>query len=242
MGWWGGKKVIRVHYSEDQNRACRNPRIEIGQSVSSFNFRIGGGGESITAIDPNDKWVEITIDVPNLVPVLMTALVALIITAIACYGGLPYVTYPCFIAYTLELNVILYIISSIASYQYSLYARPVGKEKMKVQSAADDLDAQGALGRVVAKRIEDPLAVTVGQCAEVASQELMIARLQRRRVRFVKVAHLQDEEGDTVQVPHPYTGVNLKVFVTDLARKFRFPAQGEEDGYFLDEIEGWVLS
>lgn len=242
VGWWGGKKVIRVYYSEDKNRPCRNPRIEIGQSVSSFNFKIGGGGESITAIDPNDKWVEITIDVPNLVPVLMGALVALIITAIACYGGLPYVTYPCFIAYTLELNVILFIISSIASYQYSLYARPVGKEKIKVQSAADDLDAQSALGRVVAKRIEEPLAITVGQCAEVAGQELMIARLQRRRVRFVKVAHLQDEEGDTVQVPHPYTGVNLKVFVTDLARKFRFPSPGEEDGYFLDEIEGWALS
>lgn len=242
VGWWGGKKVIRVYYSEDQNRACRNPRIEIGQSVSSFNFRIGEGGESITAIDPNDKWVEIMIDVPNLVPVLMGALVALIVTAIFCYGGLPYVTYPCFIAYTLELNVILYIISSIASYQYSLYARPVGKEKMKVQATADDLDAQGALGRAVAKRIEDPLAVTVGQCAEVASQELMVARLQRRRVRFVKVAHLQDEEGDTIQVPHPYTGVGLKIFVTDLTREFRFPAPGEEDGYFLDEIEGWVLS
>ncbi|TFH33116.1 MAG: hypothetical protein E4G97_01325 [Deltaproteobacteria bacterium] len=241
VGWWGGKKVIRVYYSEDQNRACRNPRIEIGQSVSSFNFKIGGGGESITAIDPNDKWVEITIDVPNLVPVLLAALSALLITALSCYGGLPYVSYPCFIAYTLELNVILYIISSIASYQYSLFARPVGKEKMKIQATADDLDAQAALGKVVAKRIEEPLAVTVDQCREVANQELLIARLQRRRARFVKVAHLQDEEGDTIQIPHPYTNIPLNVFVTDLTRKFRFSAPGEDDGYFLDEIEGWVL-
>jgi len=36
--------VIRVYYSEDKNRTCRNPRIEIGQSVSSFNFKIGGAG------------------------------------------------------------------------------------------------------------------------------------------------------------------------------------------------------
>lgn len=241
VGWWGGKKVIRVYYSEDKNRTCRNPRIEIGQSVSSFNFKIGGGGESITAIDPDDAWVEITIDVPNLVPVLVAALTSLLITALSCYGGLPYVTYPCFIAYTLELNIILYIISSIASYQYSLFARPVGKEKMKIQATADDLDAQAALGKVVAKRIEEPLAVTVDQCQEVASQELLVAKLQRRRARFVKVTHLQDEEGDTIQVPHPYTNIPLKMFVTDLTRKFRYPAPGEDDGYFLDEIEGWVL-
>jgi len=241
VGWWGGKKVLRVYYSQDQNRACRNARIEISQSVSSFNFRIGGGGESITAFDPNDKWVEITIDVPNLVPVLVAALTALLITALACYGGLPYVTYPCFIAYTLELNVILYIISSIASYQYALFARPVGKEKMKIQATADDLDAQGSLGKVVAKRIEEPLAITVDQCREVAGQELLVARLQRRRARFTKVVHLQDEEGDTIQIPHPFTNVALKVFITDISRKFKFPAPGEEDGYFVDEIEGWVL-
>jgi len=241
VGWWGGKKVLQVYYSEDRNRACRNPRIEIGQSVSSFNFRIGGGGESITAFDTNEKWVEITIDVPNLVPVLVAALTALLITALACYGGLPYVTYPCFIAYTLELNVILYIISSIASYQYALFARPVGKEKMKIQATADDLDTQGSLGKVVAKRIEEPLAITVDQCREVAGQELLVAKLQRRRARFTKVAHLQDEEGDTIQLSHPYTNAALKVFITDLVRKFRFPAPGEEDGYFLDEIEGWVL-
>jgi hypothetical protein len=175
------------------------------------------------------------------VPVLLTALAALIVTAISCYGGLPYVTYPCFIVYTLELNVILFIISSIASYQYTLWARPVGRERLHIQGEANDLDLQAALGGIVSKKIDDPLSITQDQCTQVAAQELLVARLQRNRVRFSKAADLRDEEGDTIQVPHPHTGLPLKVFVTDLTRRFRCASPGDEDGYFLDEIEGWRL-
>jgi hypothetical protein len=75
----------------------------------------------------------------------------------------------------------------------------------------------------------------------VAGQEGLVVQLQRRRRKFTKVAHLQDEEGDTLQILHPHTGLPLKIFVTDITRKMMIPDLEGGEGYFLDEIEGWRL-
>jgi hypothetical protein len=70
----------------------------------------------------------------------------------------------------------------------------------------------------------------------------MVARLQRNRVRFSKTADLRDEEGDTIQLLHPQTSLALRIFVTDIVRKYKKPlAETSSEGYFLDDIEGWVL-
>ena len=81
---------------------------------------------------------------------------------------------------------------------------------------------------------------TSADCQYVADFEMSLARKQRNRVSFTKLAHLQDEVGDIVTVPHPYTNDLITVYITNLKRKYK-PATLQEEGYFLDEIEGWIL-
>jgi hypothetical protein len=68
---------------------------------------------------------------------------------------------------------------------------------------------------------------------------MLVARLQRNRFHLSKPAHLQDEIGDTISFEHPYSGLTMKAFITDLTRSFKKGMSG--DGYFLDTIEGWIL-
>lgn len=89
--------------------------------------------------------------------------------------------------------------------------------------------------------LDDPLCYSVADCVAVASFEGMVAQMQRRRVTITKVAHLQDEDGDTIRVTHPYSGEDLDLFVASLKRTFKKADTGS-DGYFFDEIEGWVVS
>ena len=70
----------------------------------------------------------------------------------------------------------------------------------------------------------------------------MIAMAQRNRVKFDKIAHLQDEEGDTIVVPHPYGGEPMTVFITDLTRKFGIPESAGAGGGFTDSIDGWKVA
>jgi hypothetical protein len=56
-----------------------------------------------------------------------------------------------------------------------------------------------------------------------------------------KVAHLQDEDGDTIRVVHPYSGNNLDLFIASLKRTFK-KAEPDGEGGFFDEVEGWVVS
>ena len=53
-------------------------------------------------------------------------------------------------------------------------------------------------------------------------------------------AHLQDDAGDTLQLPHPYTGAPIKLLVTNLTRTMNLPGSGGS-GEYTDSIEGWVL-
>jgi hypothetical protein len=137
----------------------------------------------------------------------------------------------------------LMVLGSTGNFQYEIWARPLGKVRRSIQNdPADDLDLQRLINSPPIARIsENPLCTSVAACNFVAGQELMEIMLQRSRVTFTKTAHLQDEDGDTLQIPHWYTGRPLKVFVTDLTRKMKIPASEDDEGYFLDEFEGWRL-
>jgi hypothetical protein len=240
VGWFGHKMKKQVWYSEDHTKRCRNPRLEIVESVKNFNFRLGGGGESITDTDINFLWCEVTIDMPNLVPEAIGLVAAITALGFTC-GSAMFLPGYCFAALCVLLGGLFYIVSSFALYQYNLHARPMGKERTSIQAEANDLALQAMIGKVVTKKLEEPLCITVSQCAEVAEHELMIARLQRNRVKLSKIGHLQDEEGDTITFPHPYTGATKKMFITDLSRSYRKPAESGGEGGLYDNLEGWVL-
>jgi hypothetical protein len=250
VGWWGHKTILRIYYSEDGSRRCRYPRLDVVESVRNFNFRLGGGGESLSATDPDEQWVEITVEMPNLVGFVVAdvaALLALGVEAVAYGGGLYGTPGWIFFAATLLLAGLFYVVGSIAQYQYGLYARPLGHERMSIQSSpphGDDLVLQTELGKIIEKKIDEPLCITAAQCNEYADYELSIVQYQRNRIRFSKVAHLQDDEGDTLQIPQPYSGIVERIFATDIKRKMKIPADpgSTQDGYFIDEIEGWLVS
>jgi hypothetical protein len=73
----------------------------------------------------------------------------------------------------------------------------------------------------------------------VADYELSIVQAQRRQLDFTKLAHLQDEIGDAIQIVHPVSQENVKVFITKLTRKFSKPERPGGRGAFTDKITGW---
>jgi hypothetical protein len=217
--------------------------MQITVSVRNFNFKLGDGGESITFVDPYEKYIEVTVEAPNMVAIVVSLVAAIVALGISV-GGIPSppgVPGWALLALTVLLSSLNYVIASMASYQYTIWAQPVGRERLHIQATADDLEAQAELGRVIGKKIDDPLCITQDQCYQVAAHELMVARLQRNRVRFSKTADLRDEEGDTIQIPHPHTSMPMKVFVSDLTRKYRKPGAPGQEGYFTDSIEAWAI-
>jgi hypothetical protein len=149
---------------------------------------------------------------------------------------------PCLIASLGIMFAIMCILGTQSSYNYNIYARPLGKVRQSFQAVADDLALQTQIGFVNSKKIDEVLAYTLSQCKEVADFELMVVKLQRSRIKFDKLAHLQDEDGDTIQILHPYTQLPMKIFITDLERHFKLPSSSNSnDGSFIDSIEGWKL-
>jgi hypothetical protein len=129
------------------------------------------------------------------------------------------------------------ILGSVKNYQIDVYAQPLGTVRRSIQAEWNDDSYQALINAVVKQTFEDPLCYTQSECQDVADFEGMVVKAQRRRVEWPKITHLQDEEGDTIQIVHPYGGQNLIVFVTDIVRRFRKANTG---GYFTDKISGWV--
>lgn len=241
IGYWAENNTKRYYYSEDRARRCVSPRLANVQDPKGqiFFLNIGGGNIGIEDWDDEDYWIEIMISNPNAVPTLVFLLVALAETALACtpcdtwkYCG------ACMQVITLEIIGILEILAGSAHWSFDLYAQPLGQEKQSIQGVAEDEDFQRELGGiVVVEKIDDPLCYTVADCTTVAEQELMIVQKQRSRVSFSKLAHLQDELGDTIRIVHPYTSANVDVYITNLKRRYRMGV-GKESGFF-DDIEGW---
>jgi hypothetical protein len=138
---------------------------------------------------------------------------------------------------------IMQILGTQGAYQYNVYAKPLGYVRQSFQATADDLDFQNDIGSVTQKKIVDPLCFTLAQCQLVADFERDIVKFQRSRIKIPpKIAHLKDEEGDTIQMAHPYSGDTMTLFITDLTRRFKKPnSAGANDGYFYDDLEAWVI-
>jgi hypothetical protein len=244
IGWWGEQQVKRIYYSEDRARTCRNPRLEIVQSVEDFwLFKyMGGGTERISDTDYDETWAEITIDGPDLTGVVITEIgivVAIGYMALSC--RLNCGTY--ILSTNVSLSILFYTLACVATYSYTLFARPIGKEKQTLQAQADDVDMQQQLnGQIVETTIDDPLCYEVAHCQRVADFELSVVQAQRSRVQFEKTAHLQDEIGDVLSIVHPYSGVIKRVFVTNLSRSYTKPDQNVSDsGGVIDRISGWLI-
>ena len=247
VGFWGCDDTFDRPYSPDWQKRCRSPRLHVITSATSIAFDLAGSiTETLTAND--DYSCSVYISVPNLTPALIgflsSAMESLFIGDTVVTAG--------FIAsggYTIRIGSMLsclllasamFIVSSIANYQYEIYAYPVGEVRNMVTATADDEELQAKIGAIVQKKIKDPLVYTYDQAMFVARSELELLQLQRRRVKFTKLAHLQDEVGDTIEIPHPYSGETMRIFITDLTRTMTFP-KGKSGGTFTDEIEGWKL-
>lgn len=247
VGWWGGKKNITVYYSEDRTKKCNYPRLEVLLSVKSFNFKLGGGGESISSYDQtNFLYCVVTINTPDLVAIvvgMIAAIVALGIAAVTCdfeYGK-PGWCGIYMMALCSLLSVLMGVVASVASYQYQIYAQPYGTVKQTIQATWDDDSMQAKMGFASMKKLTEPLCYTIADCQVVADHEGDIVSMQRNRIRLSKITHLQDEEGDVVQFVHPYSGKNVKTLITNLTRRIMIPESSAASGPMVDDIEGWVI-
>jgi hypothetical protein len=247
IGWWEKNSTHTLRYGkEGKTRKCRNPRIHVIQSAKLVGFianklAIGSGGESITYIDPNETYCEITIDIPDLTASVVASILAVATSgtlAIGCDGWLTGWCGVCILALSVAVAFAMYFLAAVANYQYEIYARPFGRERQQIQYLASDSTFQQELGgRVVQKDIDDPFCNTVYECQRVAESNLLLIQAQRNRVQFKKVAHMQDEIGDKIQVTHPYSEETLDVLITRITRTYK---KGS-DGGMWDAIEGWRI-
>ena len=94
----------------------------------------------------------------------------------------------------------------------------------------------------IEKKIDDLLCESVADCQMVADYEKWIVQMQRKRVNVSRIAHLQDEIADTLQMIHPFSGMAKSILVTDLTRTMHIPPPGSDNGALEDDIQGWVIN
>ncbi len=248
-GWWHKRITVPVWYSTDRSRICRYPRLEVLESVKDGPYFTKDGEEHIGNEMGNELGFYVIINGPDLNELLIAAIMiwlifkilAVILNGIPWVGGL--VSLFLWICETFALYNIMAIMGTQGQYKYNFYARPVGKVRQTFQANANDLVLQMKIGMIVPRMIDDNLCYTIAQCQEVADFELMVVKNQRNRVKILKLAHLQDEDGDTQKINHPITNLPMTIFITDIERVMRLPSSSSsDDGSFLDRIEGWKIA
>lgn len=245
VGWWGYKNDFRVWYSNDRQRKCRDPRLEIVESTTSIGFKLSGSiDEQLYDDDKTERSCKVVVEAPNLIPVLLAG-ISMYIAASKIPDGISIYTMSTIpwgrILEQVSMVAVMLVVSAVGNFQYEIHARPIGNIQRTIQAQVDDLEHQVEIGTINEQRFFDPLCGTVNECKEVAKYELMIAQLQRKRITASKIADLRDEQGDVIEIDHPYSGFPMKVFITNLTRKLRVGSPGGNDGSFYDHIEGWVL-
>jgi uncharacterized membrane protein len=252
MGWWGCKNDHQVWFSKDRSRRVIEPRMVILESSCSIAMELAGSvTESLianTTGNDADKYCLVVISAPNLVPVLI-GLIAALLAAVWIMDYVVTVGYVASGGYTVVFGTAIrtlliisinMVLGSIANYQIEIWGKPLGQIRRSIQGTANDTTHQIEIGYIVEEVIEDPFCYTREDCEAVAEFELMVARLQRRRVKLTKIAHLQDEDGDTIRLKHPISNQDLDLYLCSLQRRFK-KSTADEEGYFLDDLEGWVL-
>jgi len=171
---------------------------------------------------------------------MIAAIVALGIATTGCDGwGIGWCSVMIMMLCSL-LSTVLGIMASVANYSYQLYAQPYGQVKQTVQATWNDYELQASLNFVNLKKLTESLCYTIEDCQVVADHEGDVVRLQRNQIRIVKIGHLQDEEGDIIQIEHPYSGKDMKLLIAKLTRRITIADVGG-DGSILDEIEAWKI-
>ena len=244
VGWWGEPETYTIWFSEDHQKVVKNLRLEVISSAESIAFQLAGGvSEEISYEDPNGKYCKVKVDAPNLIPALAVAIGAYIFATNTPdtwfgFGSGPTVAVGRRIE-GLSLFVAFQILGSIATFQYEIWGQPEGYVRRSVQNpalSASDAEHIAYMGQIFNREIDGWKTNSANECLAVAKRELEIVKMQRRRVEFSKVAHLQDEEGDRISVLHPDTNNALDVNIITLERTF---IKGKK-GSFKDKIEGWV--
>lgn len=251
IGWWGFNKDFKIYYSEDQSKRAKYPRLEVIETSTSIMFKLAGKiTEQISEIDNIEhQWCIVEVKAPNLIPVLLVA-ISLIAAGMLAFDwatvtGSPVAqTGPSWSVGRIIANagmiMAMMVLGSIGNFQYAIWAQPIGYVKRQVSAYEDDLILQQKIGEIIVEQIDGFLCNTAIRCKDVAEFEMLVTKAQRNRVKVKKIAHLQDQEGDTISFPHPYTGNEIKMFVTDLRRTYKQTTE-TSDGYFYDELEGWVI-
>ena len=245
-GWWGGHRDKIIWYSDDRTRTMRYPRLEVISSVKESTpyaklIHIGGGAEYISDTDINELWCEVTIEQPDMLMYVFGLSILFLHWATACIFCDFYVVGWCWVfimLMNLALSQLIAILTGVASYEYEIWARPLGKVKQMVQATANDEDFQRDMGgQIIEHAFDDALAFNVEHCQMVADHEIAIVHAQRNRVTLKKICHLKDELGDIVEFPHPINNQYIKLFIAKLTRTFTYGDQGE----FTDGLEGWIV-
>ena len=248
---FGGDETHRVWFSEDHDRTCRNAYLVINKSVRDYELFLmdllaaasgavgplspNPGVEEVSAVDPDEHYIDITIYAPDLTGMFLTV-TANVLAAGTAALTCTYYCGPFIFALSMWTQLMGYILGALAQYDYEIYANPIGHEKQTFQAVADDYVFQRKLnGLVVSTKIDDPFCYEIQQCQIVADRELSIAQAQRSRVSFSKPAHLQDEVGDMLRIIHPYTGVSIDIFITAISRSW------QKGVGVIDTIEGWRI-
>lgn len=245
LGFFCCEQVHRIWYSSDHQLRAARPRLEITQNVSSIAFKMGGKMRQwISATDPDGKWVEVTSKAPNLIPILVAAIGAYMaadnMPPVVTSGGLATSKTESRIK-AAAIYIITQCLAAVGNYSFTIWASPIGQVRQTFQASANDTELQNELnGTIITQTIDDPLVYDVSQAQQVANHDLWVIQSQRKRVKFQKVAHLQDDAGDTIVLPHPYTQADLKMIITNLTRTMYLPGSNGL-GTITDSIEGWLL-
>jgi len=254
IGMWKQDDTNRYYYSDDRDRRCIQPQLANVHKPTMINlFWEDESDINITYEDPYNYYCEITIESPDWEQGAIVLIAELAVTALVCkfcdsvssipiigtiFGGCG----TCIFMITLMLVQMLQYLTSTSHWSFDLYAKPMGQEKQTVQFTVNDTEFQQKLGGIVVEeRIEDSMCYSTNECERVARYEMMIVQQQRMRLTLTKLAHLQDELGDTIQFVHPYSQSNIRMFITALTRRYTQGHPGEDEGYFFDDLEGWRI-